>query len=604
MELSKLNEFRAIANAIPKAGGQRALPTTSAQAILETVGISVSEDVFKKSKNSVNLTIQEQLHSFNMIEPLLLATKNKNPGLRYKIVPEADNAPLEAVYVVLPFAKSCVDFCLDVIGIDSAHMKPLVISTSPRTILKKMCVTCIAGRTPAMEMIIFAFSLSFSESSADITILLDLLKEEGVDFNQKKYTVFSDRGTAILKAIRDNLPHALQMLCQYHLDNNLKPFKVHSQAIHTAQKATTETAYEQHMEDIQKVNPRLHAYLSKITENWQHFKAVERGNALYGMKTSNIVEQVFNWMLEDRFSNPYYFIKNVLSKCFAMMESQRVKAKAWGQLLTPFAQERYIEQSSKRQASLTMAGTFDTDNGVANVQLVHERNATAVQIQVNLQARECSCGKWQQFKVPCQCALLVLKALRPGEQIFTVKFFGPMHFTHNWRAMYALPDTIAIATSDADITNICRTNSYRRFTANLMVDQTSTLSAKRINSTGDSGHSSSTITSSFSKKQKVVCELCGKLLAAKTLHPATACESFAMSNKLAVAVPQIPTISADNEPSGGVSSGSESPVDDQPTECIPAESMPTIPASCHNTTYSSTLSWFPYSIASLFTASK
>ena len=101
---------------------------------------------------------------------------------------------------------------------------------------------------------------------------------------------------------------------------------------------------------------------------------------------------------------------------------------------------------------------------------------------------------------------------------FTEKVFGPMSHAHHTQLasdVYEYPDTIAIATSDADTTNVCRTNICRHFTANLMVDLTSTLNAKRINSTGDSDHSSSTITSSFSKKQKIVCALCGTVLAAK-----------------------------------------------------------------------------------------
>ena len=104
--MAKCATFRAITNAIPKAGGQRALATTSAKAILETVGMSVSEDVYKKSKKLVKLKTQEHLHTFNLMEPFLVATKTKNPGLRYKIVSEeADNASLEVVYIVLPFTK-------------------------------------------------------------------------------------------------------------------------------------------------------------------------------------------------------------------------------------------------------------------------------------------------------------------------------------------------------------------------------------------------------------------------------------------------------------------------------------------------------------------
>ena len=230
------------------------------------------------------------------------------------------------------------------------------------------------------------------------------------------------------------------------------------------------------------------------------------------------------------------------------------------------------------------------------MQLVHERSATAVQIQVNLQARECSCGKWQQFKVPCQCALLVLTTLRPTEHIFTENYFGAMHFTRRWQAMY----TIAISTADAEINTVWRQNNCQRFTAILVVDQTSTLSAKRINSTGDSGHSRSTITSSFSKKQKIECELCGKMLSPKTEHPPSACASFAMLNNRAVAVPQIPTIPSDNELS---TDATEEHVYEQLPDVIENEFMP-ISTTSHNTAFTSHFSWVPARIAFMFTASK
>ena len=84
--MAKSTTFQAIANAVPKAGGQRALPTTSAQAILETVGMSVSEDIFKKSKKSVDLTAQEHLDSFNMI--MLICPKLQRTGSISKLLNE------------------------------------------------------------------------------------------------------------------------------------------------------------------------------------------------------------------------------------------------------------------------------------------------------------------------------------------------------------------------------------------------------------------------------------------------------------------------------------------------------------------------------------
>jgi len=40
----------------------------------------------------------------------------------------------------------------------------------------------------------------------------------------------------------------------------------------------------------------------------------QHGNKMYGATTSNIVEQFFSWVLEERHLTPYYQIKNMLLK--------------------------------------------------------------------------------------------------------------------------------------------------------------------------------------------------------------------------------------------------------------------------------------------------
>ena len=49
--------------------------------------------------------------------------------------------------------------------------------------------------------------------------------------------------------------------------------------------------------------------------NWELYKAIERGCQLYNMKSSNIVEIFYNSIKEARtYSNPFFFLKAALLK--------------------------------------------------------------------------------------------------------------------------------------------------------------------------------------------------------------------------------------------------------------------------------------------------
>lgn len=54
----------------------------------------------------------------------------------------------------------------------------------------------------------------------------------------------------------------------------------------------------------------MYIYLQSI-ENWQKYKAINRGNLLYEMSSNNIAEQPFSWMKESRtLVTPYYVLKS------------------------------------------------------------------------------------------------------------------------------------------------------------------------------------------------------------------------------------------------------------------------------------------------------
>ena len=214
--------YQAMAKSIPKAGGKRSLPIESQVDMLSTAGLSASIDVVKKAKHLTEISGDEHVRSLRLLEPLLFATQQLNPGLRYRL--RTENNEFHGVFVIMPYTKCCLPHCLDILGLDSSHMKPVCISRSSSTYLKKMCIHCIAGRTPANEMIIYAFAMTFSENSNDLSELINYLSEEGITLNTARFAVFSDRGQAVLKSIRDSMSNCLQMLCYHHLEGNLKKY--------------------------------------------------------------------------------------------------------------------------------------------------------------------------------------------------------------------------------------------------------------------------------------------------------------------------------------------------------------------------------------------
>ena len=219
-EIAGSEIYQALCKSIPRAGGKRSLPMNRQMDMLSSAGISASIDVVKKARRMTETSGDEHVKSLKMLEPLLLATQQLNTALRCRL--RTVNNEFHGVFVIMPYTKVCLPHCLDILGLDSSHMKSVCLSKSNGTYLKKMCIHCIAGRTPANEMIIYAFAMTFSENSSDLSELINYMNEEGIALNTGRFTIFSDRGQAVLKSIRESMGECLQMLCFHHLDGNLK----------------------------------------------------------------------------------------------------------------------------------------------------------------------------------------------------------------------------------------------------------------------------------------------------------------------------------------------------------------------------------------------
>lgn len=182
---------------------------------------------------------------------------------------------------------------------------------------KKMTVIMITGRAPNMSLMIYGFIMSYSENSTAIKKLVTLAKENGINFNDPRFTLITDQGSALLKAWRESFSLTFHILCARHL---LKLFLKASQgpaAQHLywdARNAKTAVKYKAVMATMQERFPKAHAYLSSVNETWQLFKAIDSNYRLYDSQSSNLVEQSFSWTLEEREYPPFHYMKGRM-KC-------------------------------------------------------------------------------------------------------------------------------------------------------------------------------------------------------------------------------------------------------------------------------------------------
>lgn len=107
--------------------------------------MNVSQDVIKKGKHILEIKPDEHVKGYTMLQLFLKATRNKNSTVQYEII-RSDSNEFKAVYIILANAAISSQYCLDVVGIDAAHMKSVIMTTSPRTEINETTVTVVSGR--------------------------------------------------------------------------------------------------------------------------------------------------------------------------------------------------------------------------------------------------------------------------------------------------------------------------------------------------------------------------------------------------------------------------------------------------------------------------
>lgn len=516
--------------------------------MLGSENVKATDDVIKKAMLEFGRILpEEHITGYDLLAPSLAATKELNRNFHYKLETmdnvtqcgAVTNNVLKRLTVMLPHAVECYSDLYKVVGIDGAHMTPVVVRSNPRKLTKQTTITMLTGRTPNNHNTILAYTISYSENSEDISHMLQFCLDNGLPLNDPGLAVISDRGAAILKSVKDTLPLAYNHMCGLHLERNLrKNFGANDTLINfywNARNAVTESEYKEQMNVLRTTSDegqKWHDYLVKI-DNWQVYIAFERGNKLYDTKTNNISESVNALIKEARELSVFFCHQRIVEMTFAWNDKCRSAAYAHKKHITPSAQSLYDKQLVlyiKHPAGYTITPNDQTELMMATLQPNNQHRDTGVKYRVCLrepveedgsEVGTCTCSYKRQTGIPCRHMIALADSLQVN---LGAEYFHASARTITWQQMYRrCPSFTGKYPSHLEV--------QQHVTDNTQVvvgwyedDITTAVSSKRLMSSGDEYGGGVTKTK-LAKSAKRCCRYCKVYISGNSMdhHLGTPC---------------------------------------------------------------------------------
>jgi len=212
-------------------------------------------------------------------------------------------------------------------------------------------------------------------------------------FGPESLVFLSDRQKGLIQAVEQLFPDSPHGFCLRHLEDNMhRSFKNAELKglLWKAARATTETAFNQALNEMRSINPACVDWLLK-TANPEHWAELYFRGKRYGHLTSNIAE-AFNAKLMEAREMPI----------LAMLEEIRQQLMGW------FAAGRQLEKDTpggivsgvQLQIQRTINERARRYRYVSSTDDLYEIKSTETLSEyiVNLATKTCSCREWQ-FKV-------------------------------------------------------------------------------------------------------------------------------------------------------------------------------------------------------------
>ncbi|XP_050211690.1 uncharacterized protein LOC126661854 [Mercurialis annua] len=284
-------------------------------------------------------------------------------------------------------------FCKPVLFVDGTHLYGKYKMTL-------LIASAIDGNSHIMPL---AFALVESESTASYEYFFEHLREHVIC--ERKVAIISDRHAGILSVLkRPEWAGVAHKFCIRHFCSNFQTKfrnKVLKKLADKAGRAYQKHKYKRYMAAIEIRSPEAYAWLTKQEkrpkEKWT--RVYDKKGQRHNVMTTNYAESV-NATLKNIRGLP---ITSMLEAIFArMVKMFDTRWKTYEELIatnvhyTPICIQ-LLKQTYDRS---TMTCKVETRKN-------HSNGRGGNTHTVNLQHKKCTCGKFQQFKLPCSHAMAV-----------------------------------------------------------------------------------------------------------------------------------------------------------------------------------------------------
>jgi hypothetical protein len=354
--------------------------------------------------------------SFEKIEDYLRKLATVNEGTHY-VLERRDNGIVYRAFLCLGYAAKAAESCFPVIVNDACHMRSQYGGMI-------MAANVLDGEK---QIVPLAIAVVPTEDEEQWTFFYLNLKVCVPEINSAHFVNMHDREKGMHNAQLRILPFIRESICMFHLEQNVKKhFRTNVEGrIQHAVKATTREGMAIALSYIRDRNELIYDYLMKSdTTTWATSAfPVPR----YGIYTSNSAESMNSAM--EKLRNGSYlnvfvkFVEQLSKQRFARFSKYRDTATA----VTKRFQTEYnstLQEGRRREL-------FQSSDSVINVK---SRRPDAYRI-VDLEAKTCSCGAFQELGKPCLHAAVAINHVGADY----LNFIHPSYKTESLTAVYTTP---------------------------------------------------------------------------------------------------------------------------------------------------------------------
>ncbi|KAE8658976.1 hypothetical protein F3Y22_tig00116965pilonHSYRG00537 [Hibiscus syriacus] len=307
--------------------------------------------------------------------------KLKNPGSVTHIKTDRDGR-FELLFIAIGATiRSFITCMRPVIIVDGAHLKGRYLGVN----LLAVAMDANNGILP------IAYGVGKSETSDSWTWFMGHLRDCIGPISN--LTIISDRANSIDNAVRRCFPDAFHGLCGVHLYRNLKSrsagIKKHKWTYWKAVKAYREVDFNKHINCLRRVLPQCAQTLEDV--GFERWSRVHQLGARYGFMTSNSAESINALSRHSRKLPITMLMEFFRASIQQWYYKKRNHAGTLEHRVTPWTEKKI----TKRVVKSTSWRVEPCSNTLFQVL---DNNLNGL---VDLNAKTCSCMKWQTSGYPC-----------------------------------------------------------------------------------------------------------------------------------------------------------------------------------------------------------